>query len=149
MINCYGHKSNKVSLYCSSAPRNIVDVMMTSPTKPDRSRGRVPPHGDVDSTLGGVRLAVPNVSGRAPQAWPLDGETMGSSEIALREGELWVAHHDLSHALHLRCVSGYVWITQEGRAEDTVVGAGGLCVVPGEGKAIVQALEDAVIRVDC
>jgi len=122
---------------------------MTFPTKLDRSPGRVAPETDPFSgPARGARLTAPNVPARAPQAGPLNGRTIDSTQIVLRDGELWVAHHDPSHALRVRCLAGYVWITQEGRAEDTVVGAGGLCVVPGEGKAVVQALEDAIIRVE-
>lgn len=122
---------------------------MTFPAKLDRSHKRIAPERDPFSVLAcGARLAAPNLAARAPQAGPLNGKSIDSTDIVLRDGELWVAHHDPSHALRIRCLAGYVWITQEGRAEDTVVGAGGLCVVPGEGKAVVQALEDAIIHVE-
>jgi len=122
--------------------------MMTFPTKLDRSPKRVAPKSNPFSgPAGGARLAAHDFPGRAPQAEPLNGRTIDSSQIVLRDGELWVAHHDPSRALVVRCLAGYVWITQEGRAEDTVLGPGSLCVVPGEGKAVVQALEDAIIHV--
>ena len=122
--------------------------MMTFPTRRDRSPGRVvPERNPFSGPARGPRLAAPDFPSRAPQAGPLNGGTIDSTEIALRDGELWVAHHDPSRALVIRCLAGYVWITQEGRAEDTVLGPGGLCVVAGEGKAVVQALEDAIIRV--
>ena len=81
---------------------------------------------------------------RAPQSGPLNDD---AHIVRLRDGDLWVAPHDFDRALPIRCVSGNVWLTQEGRAEDIVLAAGGLARVAGEGKLIVQALEDAVIRV--
>ena len=58
-----------------------------------------------------------------------------------------MAPRDGARIVEVRCVAGAVWITQEGRAEDTVLSAGGRFDIRGNGKLIVQALEDAVIHV--
>ena len=82
-------------------------------------------------------------TGFAPSSSHID------EEVVLRCDGLWVAPHDLANALCVRCLCGHVWLTQEGRAEDIVIAPGGMCLVPaGHGKVVVQALEDAVVRVE-
>ena len=70
-----------------------------------------------------------------------------SQNVSLRDGDLWLAPRDGAGIVEIRCVAGAVWITQEGRAKDTVLSAGGRFDIRGDGKLIVQALQDAVIYV--
>jgi hypothetical protein len=97
----------------------------------------------------------PKLAPKTPRRSPAVAESVRAVAVPgscaetmkLRDGELWSAD-GLTGALQVRCVSGNVWLTQEGRAEDIVIGPGGMCVVPGYGKVVVQALDDAVVRIE-
>ncbi|MGB7158291.1 MAG: DUF2917 domain-containing protein [Tepidisphaeraceae bacterium] len=80
---------------------------------------------------------------RPPESSPAEA----GDEIALRDGALWSLDRSVG-AVQVRCISGNVWLTQAGRAEDIVIGPGGTCVLPGTGKIVVQALEDAIVRIE-
>ena len=66
-----------------------------------------------------------------------------ADEARLRDGQLWVAPRNDAEGLRVRCTGGYVWVTEEGRPEDVVLGDGQTYVSAGSGKLVVQALEDA------
>jgi hypothetical protein len=92
-----------------------------------------------------VRPALSRVAASRPA--PMETEPNADETMRLRDGELW-ALDPTGRPLHVRCLAGNIWITQQGRADDIVLTAGGLCVVPGDGKLVVQALDDAVVRIE-
>ena len=72
------------------------------------------------------------------------GETM-----SLPDGAIWSVDPDGDGvALLVRCVFGHVWLTQAGHPDDVVLSPGGTCVLPAAGKVVVQALDDAQVRVE-
>ena len=78
---------------------------------------------------------------------PAVGERDPSQHVSIHDGDLWVAPRDAGRVVEVRCVAGAVWITQEGNADDMVLSAGERLDIHGDGKLIVQALADAVIRI--
>jgi hypothetical protein len=128
-LNCYGHKSRKLILYWSRVEANT-SVVNACRTKSQRS-----------TNAGRIRALAEAV--RQPGSSPVEA----GDEIALRDGALWSLDR-AAGAVRVRCVSGHVWLTQAGRAEDIVIGAGGTCVMSGTGKVVVQALEDAIVRIE-
>lgn len=48
----------------------------------------------------------------------------------------------------IACVVGFVWVTQEGDANDYVLGPGEAFVAKRDGLIVVEALNDSSIRVE-
>jgi hypothetical protein len=46
------------------------------------------------------------------------------------------------------CFVGAIWLTQAGKPEDIVLGAGERHVVEGRGRVVISALEGGQIRID-
>jgi hypothetical protein len=67
------------------------------------------------------------------------------TEITLPKNKMWNLEGDRRGEV-ISCMSGILWITQEGDLKDYIVGAGRYFWVTKPGTVVVQALEDSKVK---
>jgi hypothetical protein len=68
-----------------------------------------------------------------------------TNTVSMKKNELLSIARPLG--ARIDCIHGWIWITQDGDARDTLLVAGEHHVVDGRTRLIVQALEDGVVRI--
>ena len=77
--------------------------------------------------------------------WHDDRQTTTSTGLTMRLAP--DRAYPIGNALHVRCVTGNVWISQEGNPNDIVLAPGEQFVPARAGKVVIQALSnDAAVR---
>ena len=69
------------------------------------------------------------------------------STIVLAKGEL-APLRTRGRACRVTCVSGRLWVTASGRAEDTVLSPGQTAVFTGKSRIVIEALRTATVRLE-
>lgn len=88
-------------------------------------------------------LAFSAVGGWADHESPR--RLIGPAVVRLQAGEV-VRTAGLE--VRVTCECGRVWVTQEGDGRDYVVGPGGSIALRGFGLVVVEAIDDAEVRLD-
>lgn len=68
--------------------------------------------------------------------------------INLTPGQIWSADPGPGRNLQLDVIAGEVWVTQAGDHEDHIVAAGERLALSLTGRIVIQATQDAVLRID-
>lgn len=74
----------------------------------------------------------------------------GIHKVDTAETERTLAGGELQHLpqrdLSIRCISGQIWLTRQGDAEDHILGPGQSLTVGGDEQAVIQALRESRFR---
>jgi hypothetical protein len=102
-----------------------------------------------------MRSLLPNFARRLPsdddRSASISDPTLGralANSVALEAGQLWSIAGGEHGPIQITCVTGQVWITQTGDAQDHVLSTGGSFTASGgAGKIVVQAMTRANISI--
>jgi len=131
-MNCYGHNLRSLNLFCKRNAANNTGMNTATSLQRREESARTAPRRTQLRAAGAIH--------------PFDfhGES-GEEGIRLADGGLW-SRVPAPTGLRITCVSGDLWITQAGGANDTIVRRGTSFVTTTRGKVVVQAMRDATFR---
>jgi hypothetical protein len=115
--NCYGINCDVLDLFCKANVANDVSMVTLRPTRPSPVLCR--PRDEPESASPQVTIRLPT---RSVWAAPTSTRTV-------------------------RCLTGKIWITQEGDSRDHVLSTGQSFTSTRAGKIVVQAMDESTIRV--